>query len=173
MPPKREDMVNPRTGLGYVAKLNDELIDKAYELAREGQYNNVIMALLGVSQSAWYRWLREGQRLLEDENYEPDKPYTEEMKRLMARLYLMLEKGQAEAEQKAVQLIQVNAMTDWKAAAWYLERKYRSRWGRVYVEEKERTPSKLDEFLEGMRQNTQLSEEDKARIEAEMAESDQ
>jgi len=155
-------------------KLTDELIDQAYQLAKEGQYDTVIFNILGITSGTWYRWMKDGKRFLENPDAHAEQPYSEEMKRLMARFYYMVRLGQAEAEQRAVNIVQKASINDWKAAAWYLERKYRERWGRtiITVEGDERS-SKLDEFVSAMQKVTQLSEEERAAVEAELTEDDE
>lgn len=154
------------------SRLDDDTIQLCYQLAAEGQYDVVIYNSLGVRTGTWYRWMSEGEKIFEDENYDPDG-FSKEMQRLMADLYFYVRKGQAEAEQKAVALIQKSAHGDWKAAAWYLERKYRDRWGRSTADDpSSHTNGKLDEFVEALKGATEMSASEKEAVEREMAESD-
>lgn len=148
--------------------LSDQFIEDAYKLAAAGNYDSVIIQMAGIAKGTWYKWLQEGGKLLEDEDYEPAQNYSDHMKEQMAKLFYYVRKGQAEAEDKAVQLIQLNSLNDWKAAAWYLERKYSSRWGKTLkLEGHSDGQSKLDQFVEGMKENTKMTPDEIAQVEGE------
>ncbi|MEP9408553.1 hypothetical protein ABKP09_19740 [Peribacillus frigoritolerans] len=100
---------------GRKTKLTPELIGECYELLKEGHYAKTVYQYLGISEATWYRWLSEGE--LEEEGLR--KEFRETVK-----------KAEMEAEIRNLKFIQEAAITDWKAAMTYLERKFPDRWGR-------------------------------------------
>jgi len=42
-------------------KLTKELIEEAYKLVSEGNYDKDVYPILGIGEVTWYRWLREGE----------------------------------------------------------------------------------------------------------------
>ncbi len=98
------------------AKLTKELIEEAYKLVSEGNYDKDVYPILGVSKAAWYRWLQEG----------------EVAKSGLKRDFVdAIKKAEKEAIIKNVAVIQKAAEEgNWQAAAWWLERKYFQDWGR-------------------------------------------
>lgn len=100
------------------SKLTEELIKEAARLIEAGNYQKHVAQALGVDESTWYRWLREGEQS-EDEN---DLKY---------KFYQSIKKAEAKAVARNVALIQRAAQEgNWQAAAWWLERKFPSEWGK-------------------------------------------
>ena len=89
-------------------KLTYKMVEQAVEMKSHGLSNVDICAGLGITESTFYRWLREDD----------------------AKLKRALKEGlkKAEAEYKETLLQKVEAAADkpqhWTAAAWLLERKY-------------------------------------------------
>ena len=100
---------------GRQTKLTPELIEEAYELMKEGHYARTVLQYLGIGEATWYRWLSEGEQ--EEEGLK--REFREAIK-----------KAETEAEIRNVKFLQEAAITDWKAAMTYLERKFPERWGR-------------------------------------------
>ena len=99
-------------------KLTEQLIEDAAKLIEAGNYQKHVAQALGVDESTWYRWLREGEQS-EDEN---DLKY---------KFYQSIKKAEARAIARNVALIQRAAQEgNWQAAAWWLERKFPSEWGK-------------------------------------------
>jgi len=99
-------------------KLTEQLIEDAAKLIEAGNYQKHVAQALGVDESTWYRWLREGEQS-EDEN---DLKY---------KFYQSIKKAEAKAVARNVALIQRAAQEgNWQAAAWWLERKFPSEWGK-------------------------------------------
>jgi hypothetical protein len=109
---------------GRKSKLTKQRIDKIAGLIREGNYAKTACAASGITESAYYLWLKEGRAALAKE--EP----LNAREKLAAQLVEAIEAAEAEAEARAVQVIQGATMDHWQAAAWYLERKHADRWGR-------------------------------------------
>lgn len=98
------------------AKLTQELIEEAYKLVSEGNYDKDVYPILGVSKTAWYKWLSEGEKAKSG------------IKRDFVNA---IKKAEKEAIIKNVAVIQKAAeQGNWQAAAWWLERKYFEDWGR-------------------------------------------
>ena len=98
---------------GNKPKLTKSLIKEASKLISGGLTNRDACAVLGVSETAFYRWIQEPRKGLEIELWEA------------------LEK--AKAMRKAFMLQSItNAASDgtWQAAAWYLERQYPAEYAR-------------------------------------------
>ncbi|WP_245533961.1 hypothetical protein [Effusibacillus pohliae] len=97
-------------------KLTPEIQQKIVGAIAAGNYHETACALAGIHPSTFYRWLEEGAKPRAKKGY---REFCEAVK-----------KAEAAAEAKRIQLITKAAETDWKAAAWYLERKYPDRWGK-------------------------------------------
>ena len=99
-------------------KLTEQLIEDAAKLIEAGNYQKHVAQALGVDESTWYRWLREGEQS-EDEN---DLKY---------KFYQSIKKAEAKAVARNVALIQRAAQDgNWQAAAWWLERRFPEEWGK-------------------------------------------
>lgn len=96
-------------------KLTPQLQAKICDAIRVGCYIETAAAYCGISKDTFYNWLRKGARA----NSGIYKDFSD-----------AVEKAIAEAEFRDVMIIANAAATDWKAAAWKLERKHPDRWGR-------------------------------------------
>ena len=100
------------------SKLTEELIKEAARLIEAGNYQKHVAQALGIAEETWYRWLREGEA--------SDNP--DDLKR---QFYESVKKAEANAIARNVALIQRAAQEgNWQAAAWWLERKFPSEWGK-------------------------------------------
>ena len=98
------------------AKLTKELIEEAYKLVSEGNYDKDVYPILGIGEVTWYRWLREGEKAKSG---------------LKRQFWQAIKKAEKEAIVKNVGVIQKAAeQGNWQAAAWWLERRYYEDWGR-------------------------------------------
>lgn len=103
---------------GSTPKLTKQLITNLSEIIKSGAYIETAAAMCSISKDTLYRWLRESQK----ESATP----------LQQDLFIKLRKAMAEAELRDISTIDKAAQEGaWKAAAWRLERKYPSRWGRT------------------------------------------
>jgi transposase len=100
-------------------KLNEEVIKKAANMIRAGNYQKVVAQALGVSEVTWYNWLKRGEQ---EANEGKDT--------LRAKFFKEIKRAEAEAIIRNVAIIQKAAATTWQAAAWWLERRYPDEWGK-------------------------------------------
>lgn len=101
---------------GRPTKLTLEVQEKICDAIKGGNHQVVAAAYAGIGESTYYAWLERGVKNKSGEYVE----FVEAVK-----------KAQADAETRNVLLIQTAAKETWTAAAWWLERKYPDRWGRV------------------------------------------
>jgi hypothetical protein len=101
---------------GRKPKLTPELQQKLVSAIAAGNYIETACALVGIGTTTFYRWLELGSG---PNARSPYREFREAVK-----------KAEAAAEAKRIQIITEAAKEDWKAAAWYLERRYPERWGR-------------------------------------------
>lgn len=130
-------------GHGRKPKLSEENIKRICRLIREGNYDTTVLAIMGISQDTWYRWLREGEEIADDETgmydfiFDDSLPPADgaiardrETLRLQLQFYVEIVKARAQAEANMLRRINTASQTQWQAAAWFLERKFPERWGR-------------------------------------------
>ena len=114
-------------------KLTRKLVDQSVELKRDGLCDADIIAAIGVNQSTFYRWLKDG----------------EDAKSGVKRtLYTELKKAESEYKRSLLTTIKSAAMSRaqyWTAAAWLLERKYPMEYGKMErkAEETDNAPVQL------------------------------
>lgn len=94
-------------------KFTQALADKFVDIVRRGNFRETACAQVGVDPSTMRKWLRAAAN--------GDKRY--------AAFVRSLDQAEAEAEDLMVTTIRLAAREDWKAAAWYLERRGPKRWG--------------------------------------------
>ena len=115
------------------SKLTPALQTRIVELIRGGSFSAQAAAACGISESTYYSWTKSG-RAAEAKQQEglklsqADKRYLEFLK--------AIKEAEAQSEARNVMLIQKAANNGtWQAAAWYLERKFGSRWAKKDVHE--------------------------------------
>lgn len=84
-----------------------------------GNYTKVVCDYLGICESTWYKWLKDGEKAKSG---------------LKMEFFQSIKKAEAEAQIRNVGIIQQSAKENWQAAAWYLERKFPDMWGRRKLE---------------------------------------
>ncbi len=92
---------------------------------RQGAFPSAAAEASGVPRQTFSDWMRRG---------------SQQKRGIYHELYLRVMEAMAEGELRALEQVQAAAEKDWKAAAWILERRYRSRWART-VEPPEEGPS--------------------------------
>src|SRR5579862_9343198 len=100
---------------GRPSKLTPENAQRVLDCIRAGNYLETAAAYAGISKSSLFSYLRRGNR----------------QRRGKYRDFLeAVERALAESEIRDVLTVERASKTDWKAAAWRLERKFPARWGR-------------------------------------------
>lgn len=108
-------------GMARPSKLTVELVDTLVALFEAGQFASVACRLAGIGETTFYRWLEEGGQAKTGRKRE---------------FWEAIKKAEAMAEARRVDIIrQAGAEPKtWQAAAWWLERRFPSRYGRRAVE---------------------------------------
>ena len=101
-----------------VTKLDNKLIEEAYQLASEGLFEKEIWPSLSkkVSESTWYKWKKLGR--MAEKKHAKDRTAHEKK---CVQFLQALKKGEAEAMADCQRFIKKNE--NWTARAWYLQRK--------------------------------------------------
>lgn len=102
---------------GAKLKLTPEVQKAICKLIAEGNYLDTACKLVGINFTTFRRWILQGEHDMDGKFYE----FSEAVKQ-----------AEAIAESERVRLILAAGKKDgdWKANAWYLERKYPEKWGR-------------------------------------------
>lgn len=107
-------------GLGRPTNLNQAVAIKIVKAVAEGSYFSVACAAAGVAERTGHEWIKRGEA---DTSLGLDTDYA-----LFAQA---LAQGSAEAEVEAAAVLQRGGdgkFKDWRAPAWWLERRHRDRW---------------------------------------------
>ena len=122
----------PKGQHGRPAKLTDAVQDKIVSAIRAGNYAETAAAYAGIAKTTYYRWMQQG---------EDGRPRYREFRDAIRA-------AESEAEVYAATVLRKAMPDDWKAAAWYLERKFQDRWGK---RERIEHDGKLDVDIAGAR----------------------
>ena len=112
--------------MGRKSKLTPAVTQELYSAIAGGNTHETACALAGIAPSTFYEWLSKGEKAKSGKFLE----FAEQIR-----------KGEALAEAKRIDIIrkagegkgQFQEKPDWKAAAWYLERRYPEKWGRRII----------------------------------------
>lgn len=99
---------------GNKSKLTKALIAKACNLKKKGYTNTQICQACGISEETFYKWQR-----------------SEDINPLSAELIEGLKKAEAEKQAALLAKIEAHGEEHWQALAWYMERLWPERFGRV------------------------------------------
>lgn len=98
--------------------LTDELIEMIKEKLEKGMYIVDACAMFGISREVWYLWLKNAHR--------DPKAYP-----MCVKFMHMVQRAEAQSIYEHVNRIEnASVMGDWKASAWYLERRHPTKYGR-------------------------------------------
>lgn len=103
-------------GRGRSTKISPELQKQIVEVLEEGNYREVAADCVGVPATTISKWMRKGKLY-------PNGVYGTFRQAVL--------KAEREAERRCVRALIAAGSEDWKANAWYLERKFRDRWGKT------------------------------------------
>lgn len=135
---------------GRPSKINKETTNKLCKYISEGNYLDTACKLAGLDYSTMRRWILQGE---------------EDKKGVYFEFANALKLAEAKAEAKRVDnILKAGALGgDWKANAWYLERKYPERWGRkdhiqaeVKSQHTERTELQIEHQLDSDPETVEL-----------------
>jgi hypothetical protein len=96
-------------------KLDPERQERILDAIRAGSYAEPACRAAGIAESTYYRWLQRGEA---------------EDRGIYADFVQAVRCAEAEAEVKAVEVVQLKMLEDWRAAIAFLERRHPSRWRR-------------------------------------------
>jgi hypothetical protein len=99
---------------GRKPKLTPEVSQRIIELVRIGNYLDAAAASCGIHRSTLHRWLVKGE---------------EQSHGMYREFFLAIDRAQGEGELRDCVLIAKAAQTDWRAAAWRLERRAPRKYG--------------------------------------------
>lgn len=132
--------------IGRKPILTPKVIKFACDLIASGEFDNAVAGYVGVSEVTWHKWKSKGQevkeQIQENEAYSPTK-----REQLYLEFIESLEKAYAKAEMNAINNIRDASKKDWRAAAWFLERRYNGNWSKI-AKATGTTPQHLQNFLE-------------------------
>lgn len=105
--------------MGRNTKLTPDLLERVVTLVRSGCYIETAAGAAGIARSNLYEWLRKGG--------EGIKPYVD--------FYEQVTQARDQAEARDVANVGKAAQSDWRAAAWRLEKMHGRRYAGVNVSE--------------------------------------
>lgn len=143
----RERRRNQMAG-GRRTLLDAELIEQAETLLKEGHYVQTICQYFGIHESTWYNWYNKGEEYID---LSEEELYSKPNALVYIEFYQAVKRGSARGEMDALNVIHKHSKKKWQAAAWFLERRFRDRWGRVKQDEGgEAGKGQLETFLKGV-----------------------
>ena len=134
------------------SKISKELVNEILTYKENGLSDKDICDMVGISQQAFYLWLKEAETGINGTN--PDRPVSNYALKL--ELFEGLKKARAAFKAYHIQTITKAARKSWQAAAWMLERMYPKEFGRIdrqiaLMGEATKETGMLDEILEYLR----------------------
>lgn len=96
-------------------KLTPDIQKKIVELIEEGQFAEIAANCVGISERTFYNCLKRGK----NEEHGP-----------FFQFFQAIEQASAKSEVEALDIIWIASERDWRAAAWYLERRFPKKWGK-------------------------------------------
>jgi hypothetical protein len=116
---------------GRPPKLNDALIERICLFLRAGSFIETATAASGISKTTFYDWLNAGNECnAQIVKADGGRHKFTEMQRLCMGFSDAVGRAMAEAEIADLMVIRRASLTDWRAAAWRLERMHPEQWGR-------------------------------------------
>lgn len=115
--------------IGRPTKLTPELQAEMVNIIRGGNYVETACAYVGLNKSTFYDWMKRGAREIDRVKKNP-KARVRKDEQIYVEFSNAIKKAEAEAEARDVLIIAKAAESQWQAAAWRLERRLPSKWGR-------------------------------------------
>jgi len=113
--------------VGRKSKLNDEITDKVCKAVAAGNFLQTAAEYAGVSVSTIHAWMARGEEAQDRKEAGKRVPKSE---RKFLNFYLQVRKSRTEVEARNVVTVSRQATSDWRAAAWFLERSFPQHWGK-------------------------------------------
>jgi hypothetical protein len=137
---------------GRPPEITNKLIEKAVEYTRLGVFQVTVFTALGVKERTWFRWLEIGHAM-HDPDHDKYKPPSRRTRRDLLCMELVAALPQAEAvgEIEAVTDIR-DGVNRWQSRAWFLERRYKERWGATGGQTDHGKIDSLVEAIQSMRE---------------------
>jgi len=136
---------------GRRLKLTPDKLELIKQLLEEGHFAITVQRAVGISQSAWYDYVEKGTDLLDQlEAGDLEESDLTENQLLMTEFVEIIKEAEAIAEMKALNTITKASSKQWQAAAWYLERKHRDRWGKDLGDGGQGSQNALDKFIDAI-----------------------
>lgn len=110
--------------------LTEELQKRITDVIRAGNYIETAAAYAGINKTTLYDWMKRGAAEQKRVHETGRKPQKKELPFL--EFSNAVEKALAESEIRDVTRIGDASRSDWKAAAWRLERKFPQKWGKKF-----------------------------------------
>ena len=108
---------------GRPSKLTPQLREEIVNSIKAGNWIKTTCTNVGIDKSTFYDWMKRGEK---------SKRYT-----IYKKFYEAVKQAQAFAEAVHVANISKAAETNWRAAAWILERRFSQRWGKTKTKKDE------------------------------------
>lgn len=109
-------------------RFTHETRQKILALLRAGNFVGTAVHAAGISNTTYYRWMIEGA---EEIDRQEKGAHANDHSEPYAEFYTEVRKAIADAEIEDVKTISMAAETQWQAAAWRLERKFKRKWGKL------------------------------------------
>jgi transposase len=113
-----------------MSKLTRDLIDRVCDVVARGNFRKTAFAMHGVPLNTWKHWVTVGRCIAAGQKVPGTSKPSEEHMELCAELSHRLDYVEANVEVEAVADILAQSKSDWKAAAWYLERRHNKKFSR-------------------------------------------
>ena len=112
---------------GRRSRLTPAVVSAICDALEAGAYGDEAAALAGVSRSTYYSWLRQGRDARERRDLGHAVPPADQV---FLDFLESVERAETIPEMKALKRVHRAAQDgSWRAAAWFLERRYPHRWG--------------------------------------------
>ncbi len=118
---------------GRKPKLTFAVQERIIGLVRAGNYLETAAGVCGIHRTTLFRWLEKGEKQTRGKYHE---------------FCLAVRQAQSECVARNQMMISKAAQTDWKAAAWYLERAAPQRYGKQYKAGSRETAEQMLAHLE-------------------------
>lgn len=128
--------------------LTFDMIEEAEKLLKEGHYAKTVANYFGISEQTWYNWYNKGE---EYSQMEDDELINKPNAVLYIEFFESIKRANSRAEMDALNVIHKHSKRKWQAAAWFLERRFRDRWGKPHPDEVgSEGKAQLEQFLKGL-----------------------